>query len=103
MQESFDFAADDLLFIRRSLTNAFGRLIPFKRADPVWRLVRSLIGCRTYDIVAEPALERLKQRWPSPMMLAAASPAAVEQVISDVTYAQDKAKNLVAALRWIGR
>jgi endonuclease-3 len=103
MQESFDFAADDLAFIRQSLTRAFGRLVSVRRSDPVWRLVRSLIGCRTYDTIAEPALERLKQRWPHPAMLAAARPVEVEQVISEVTFAEDKAKNLVAALQWIGR
>lgn len=102
MQESFDFAADDLAFIRSALTRVFGGLAPFTRSDPVWRLVRSLIGCRTYDRVAERALQRLKRRWPHPSILAAASPAEVERVIVDVTYAMDKARNLVATLRRIG-
>jgi len=66
MQESFDFAADDLVFIRSALTRAFGALVPFERSDPIWRLVRSLIGCRTYDEIAEPALQRLKRCWPHP-------------------------------------
>lgn len=100
--ESFDFAVDDLLFIRAALTHAFGALAPAKRADPVWRMARSLIGCRTYDGVAEPALERLKQCWPHPAMLAAASPVQVHKVISDVTHAEEKARNLVATLQWLG-
>lgn len=103
MQESFDFAADDLRFIRVALTGAFGSLVPFKRLEPVWRLVRSLIGCRTYDRLAEPALRRLRQRWPHPALLAAASPAEVERAIADVTYAEDKAGNLVAAMQSIAR
>lgn len=103
MQESFDFAASDLAFIRRRLTRMFGRLRDFERREPVWRLIRSLIGARTYDTVAEPALERLKRRWPDPAALAAAAPAQVERVIGDVTYAGDKAVHLVATLRWIGR
>jgi hypothetical protein len=78
MQESFDFAADDLEFIRAGLTRTFGRLEPFARSEPIWRLVRSLIGCRTYDAVAESALEGLKQRWPHPSLLAAVSPRAVQ-------------------------
>ncbi|MFN2472732.1 MAG: endonuclease III [Sphingomicrobium sp.] len=65
--------------------------------------MRSLIGCRTYDVVADPALERLKQCWPHPSLLAGAQPSDVERVIGDVTYAKDKASNLVATLQWIGR
>lgn len=103
MQESFDFVAQDLAFIRAALTRAFGGLAPFERSDPLWRLVRSLIGCRTYDAIAGPALERLKRRWPDPSNLASASPVEVERVIADVTYPEDKAANLVAALKWIGR
>lgn len=103
MQESFDFAADDLRFIRAALTRAFGHLAPFRRPEPIWKLVRSLIGCRTKDEVAQPALERLKRRWPHPSELAAAAPGDVERVIRDVTFAEDKARNLVTALRSIGR
>lgn len=103
MQELFDFTAGDLAFIRRSLTRAFGRLTRFERRDPVWRMTRSLIGCRTQDEVAEPALARLMARWPHPRLLAAAPAAQVERVIGDVTYAEDKSVNLVAALGWIGR
>jgi len=103
MQESFGFLDTDLAFVRQALTRAYGRLSDFERRDPVWRMTRSLIGCRTRDEVAEPALERLMKRWPHPRLLAAATPAEVEQVIGDVTFAEDKAPNLVAALRRIGR
>jgi len=103
MQESFDFAAQDLSFLRQALTQAFGRLVEFRRRDPVWQLVRSLIGSQTYDRVAEPALERLKQRWPHPEKLAATDPEAVRLIIAPVNHAGDKAVRLVAALRWIGR
>ncbi len=103
MQQLLDFEADDLAFIRQSLARTFGRLTHFERREPVWRMTRSLIGCRTQDEVAEPALERLMARWPHPRLLAAASSADVEHVIGDVTFAEDKSVNLVAALRWIGR
>jgi endonuclease III len=103
MQESFDFAADDLAFISQCLSRVFGVLAPVERSDPVWKMVRSLIGCRTYDEVAESAWEGLRQRWPHPSILAAASTSDVTQAIRRVTYAEDKAANLIAALQWIGR
>lgn len=103
MQESFDFAAEDLRFIRAALSYTFGELGPVDRRGPLWRLVRSLIGSQTYDTVAEPAFERLKQCWPHPGLLAGASPLQIYKVISDVTHAEDKARNLIATLQWIGR
>lgn len=103
MQTSFGFDTDDISFIHTALSRRFGRLQPFQRREPVWRLVRSLIGARTYDTIAEPALERLIARWPHPRQIAEATPEEVEQVIADVTFAGDKARNLVAALRWIGK
>jgi endonuclease III len=103
MQESFDFATGDLAYIRKTLTRTFGKLAKFERRDPIWRMVRSLIGSQTYDIIAEPAFERMKQRWPHPQLLAATTPAAVLAVIHDVNHAEDKAENLIETLRRIGR
>jgi endonuclease-3 len=103
VQDVFDFAGDDLAFIRRELARLFGRLTGPERSAPIWRLVRALIGCRTYDRVADPAMARLLASWPEPGLLAAASPAAVARALGDVTFADDKARNLVAALRQIGR
>jgi len=103
MQESFDFAADDLAYLREALTRMFGQLVDFERRDPVWKMVRSLIGSKTYDKVAEPALERLMERWPHPRDVAAATPLEVLDVIHDVNHAEDKAANLVETLRRIGR
>lgn len=103
MQQAFDFAADDLAFIRRALTQAFGSLAGPERRAPIWRLVRSLIGAQTYDSIAEPALERLMRRWPEPRALAAAPPAEVLSIIADVNHAERKAGQLVAALRQIGQ
>lgn len=103
MQESFDFGADDLEFIRQALSRTFGRLVVVERRDPLWRMVRSLIGAQTYDFVAEPALERLMLRWSDPAALAGAAPEDVRQVIADVSHADRKAGQLVATLRWIGR
>lgn len=92
-----------MAFIGGALSRRFGRLAPFERRDPVWQLVRSSIGSRTYDRIAEAALDRLKRRWPHPADLAAANPAAVFGIIGKVTHAEDKAVRLVAALQWIGR
>lgn len=103
MQDAFDFAARDLDFIREGLTKHFGALVGPERSDPVWRLVRALIGCRARDRVAGPAMARLLRRWPHPRLLAAAAPAEVERLLGDVTFADDKARHLVATLRRIGR
>lgn len=103
MQAAFDFGMDDIAFMRSVLTQRFGRLARFERREPVWQMLRSLLGAQTYDRIAEPALERLRHRWPDPRDLARARPAAVRAVIGDVTHADDKAERLVAALAWIGR
>lgn len=103
MQDAFDFAAGDLAFIRQGLTNLFGRLVGPQRNPPIWRLLRSLIGCRTYDTVADPAMARLLRRWPHPRLLAAASPVEIERMLGEVTFSGDKAHHLVATLGWIGR
>jgi endonuclease III len=102
MQVAFDFARDDLEFIHGALTSVFGKLASFERREPVWQLLRSLIGSQTYDRIAEPALERLKQQWPDPRRLAVARPAAVQRIIGDVNHADVKARRLVMALRTIG-
>jgi endonuclease III len=103
VQESFDFAADDLVFIRCSLTARSGHLVECQRRKPIWQLARSLIGSQTYDWIAEPTLRRLQERWPEPRDLAAASSIAVLRTIRSVNHAEAKAVRLVAAFRWIGR
>jgi len=101
MQASFDFAADDLAFMRGALRR-FDPLQPRPRRAPIWQLVRSLIGSRTYDTVSEPALRRLMARWPDPGGIAEAGVPAVLECIADVNYAEDKARNLVATMRQLG-
>lgn len=103
MQDSFGFAASDLGFIRMSLIRTFGCLGEVERREPVWQLVRSLIGSQTYDEIAEDALDRLRQCWPNPADLAAATPSEVLLIIKEVNHSESKARNLVATLRWIGR
>jgi endonuclease III len=103
VQESFDFAAEDLGFIRNSLVGAFIVSPKVKRREPVWQLVRSLIGSQTYDDVAEGAFKRLRSRWPNPRDLADAAHAEVLRSIVQVKHAGIKAVNLVATLQWIGR
>jgi hypothetical protein len=54
VQVSFNFAADDLAFMHHALAAHFGRLEPFRRRAPIWQLIRSMIGARTYDDVTKP-------------------------------------------------
>jgi endonuclease-3 len=103
VQVSFDFSADDLAFMRDALAAHFGRLEPFKRRAPIWQLIRSMIGARTYDDVTEPALERLMWRWPDPAAIAAADAEEVLSHIGEVTFAEGKARYLIATLQRLGR
>jgi endonuclease-3 len=66
-------------------------------------MIRSMIGGRTYDAVAERALQRVRGRWPCPAELARADPAAVLRCLKEVTFAEDKAQHILSALRWLGR
>jgi endonuclease III len=103
MQAAFDFAGDDIRFMGRALDRHFDPLPVGQPLAPIWRLVRSLIGARTYDTAADPAFERLRRHWPTPAALAAASPVAVERVLGPhVSFPADKAAHLTSALRQIG-
>jgi endonuclease-3 len=103
VQESFDFVADDIAFVRHALADHFGSLAPFRRRAPIWQLIRSMLGARTYDAIAESALRRLMGRWPHPAGIAEADPAELLRLIETVTYAEDKARHLVATMHWLGR
>lgn len=103
MQAAFDFSEGDLAFMHRSLVRHLGALEPAERREPIWQLVRSLIGSQTYDDVADAALKRLMWRWPNPAGIAQADAQSVFRYIDDVTHAKAKAEHLVATMQWIGR
>lgn len=103
MQQSFGFDGADLLEWSERLDLAFGRAGQLVERTPIAQLVKSMIGSRTKDAISLAAYERLKKRWPSPDALARAECRDVEKIISDVTFAERKAGQLVAALRAIER
>jgi endonuclease III len=72
-----------------------------ERRTPVGQLVKSLISARTRDAVSIAAYRRLGARFGSAAGLARADPRAVERAIADVTFADAKADQLVAALRMV--
>lgn len=83
------------------LADAFGRPIGARRRAPLAQMVKSLISARTRDDVSLAAYRRLGARWPRSQDLAHADPADVEAAIADVTFADEKATRLPAALRMI--
>lgn len=98
MQTSFAFATNDVSLWRDRLGDVG---LPSRRRSPVGQLVKSIISARTRDAVSTAAYQRLTEGYRAPAALARAVPAAVAQVIGDVTFADAKAEHLVAALRRI--
>lgn len=107
MQRAFGFAANDLTEWRdrlaRACDSALGPLGRMPRRRPVGQLVKSLISSRTRDAVSLAAYRRLGGQWGNAAGLSRAAPREIEAVISDVTFADRKARQLPAALRMIGR
>ncbi|QNA85944.1 endonuclease [Sphingomonas sp. So64.6b] len=103
MQSLFDFAARDIERWRESLMPVLADIEPLPHRKPIGQLVKSLISGRTRDPVSLAAYRRLRARFGSARGIAMADPSGIEAVISDVTFAQEKAAWLVAALRTIGR
>jgi endonuclease-3 len=68
---------------------------------PTGQLIKSIISSRTRDEVSGAAYERLKAQYHSASLLAAATPADVEHIIEDVTFADKKAAQLIEALHLI--
>lgn len=98
MQVAFAFAAADV----SGWSDQLGPVVlPRRRRSPVGQLVKSIISARTRDAVSAAAYDRLTRRYGAPAPLAGATPAAVARVIRDVTFAEAKAGQLVAALRRI--
>jgi len=104
MQLSLDFGASaEIAAWRKPLATCFGRLVDPPRRRPIGQLAKSLISSRTYDHVSEAAYNKLVRRWRSPRRLAAAPTPDVAEAIAAVTFAQDKAAQLIGTLRMIGR
>lgn len=95
MQVAFAFAAADIAGWYAKLGPV---AIPRRRRSPVGQLVKSMISARTRDAVSTAAYDRLVACYGGPAALARASAAEVARTIGDVTFAEAKAAQLVAAL-----
>lgn len=98
MQAAFIFARADVAGWHARLGPV---AMPSRRRSPVGQLVKSIISARTRDAVSTAAYDRLVARYGGPAALVRATPAAVARIIGDVTFAEAKATQLVAALRRI--
>lgn len=103
MQQRFDFACADLDRWRLALLPLAATVVPLERRSPIGALVKSLISGRTRDAVSLRAYRRLCRRFPSPAMLARATPAAIARVIANVTFPEAKAQWLADGMRRIAR
>lgn len=87
--------------IRRRLTAAQRPVVWESRLDPLSQLIRACLGSRTRDAVSWKAFFALAAAYPDWADMAAARPDEVLGHIAEVTYAEDKARHLIAALRMI--
>lgn len=100
MQIGFDFLAQDLLFWNEKLLPLAPSIGPPRRT-PIQELIRSLLSARTRDAVSDACYARLCFQLGTPGQIMAAGMTAVEKLIAPVTFAGDKAHNLVLSLRKI--
>lgn len=98
---AFDQERERFETVRRRLAAAQGPVVWGDRLDPLNQFIRSCLGARTYDAVSWRAYYVLAAAWPDWNDMAEAGPEAVLVHIADVTFAEDKARHLVAALRMI--
>jgi endonuclease III len=102
MQAMFDFEPSPILpRLRDQLLSTFGPQAAERRLDPASQLVKALISTRTYDAVSWAAFGRLKAAFPDWRALADAEPKAVEAIIADTTFADQKARQLPILFRLI--
>ncbi len=100
--ELFDFGLGDrLAAVRDRLRAAVGELPPATRREPIETLVKSIISSRTRDAVSLKAYEKLRRLHPSWQAMMLASPGEIAAAIGDVTYPDEKAHNLLLALRHV--
>lgn len=95
---AFGFLGADIMRWRDRLGGLRG-IAPWPARRPVGQLVKSIISGRTRDAVSQAAFDRLTAKFGSAARLAEAPLATVERLIGDVTFAQDKARYVVSALR----
>lgn len=108
MQLSLNFgaappSAANLPHLRQRLLSAFGPFSSAVRLDPLDQLVRSLISARAHDEDSQATYERLKFRYPNWADLADAPGEEVRDLLCPVTYPDEKANWLPAALKQIVR
>lgn len=103
MQMAFGFLGADIVRWRGRLAALRAGVAPWPARRPVAQLIKSMISGRTRDAVSQAAFDRLTAKFGSAARLAEAQPAAVERLIGDVTFAQDKARYVVSALRRLRR
>lgn len=87
--------------VRRRLRADAGPIVWGDRLDPLSQFIRSSLGARTYDALSWRAFFALKSAFPDWGAMAQARPEEVLRHIEDVTFAADKARHLIAALRMI--
>ncbi|WP_375403789.1 endonuclease III domain-containing protein [uncultured Sphingomonas sp.] len=103
MQRAFAFGEDGPDRWSAVLVPFFGAALPRTRRTPFGQLIKSMLSARTRDAVSIAAYDVLMARYPGPRALAAAAPADIEAVVAAITFAPNKATNIAAALRMIGR
>ena len=102
MQWALGFESADMAAWSARLLAAFGDPLPVGRRIPLGQLVKSIISSRTRDAVSTAAYDRLAITYPRLGLIADAPPRRVLRLIAPVTFAEDKAANLIAAMRRIG-
>jgi len=102
MQALFDFEPSPILpQIRERLLSTFGPQTAERRLDSASQLVKALLSTRTFDAVSWAAFCRLKAAFGTWSGLAAAEPKAIEAILGDVTFADQKARQLPILFRLI--
>jgi endonuclease-3 len=102
MQTLFDFEPSPLLpRLRDALRATFGPQVAKARLDPVSQLIKSLVSARTYDQVSAAAFANLRRAFPDWDDLKTAAPARIETALGDVTFADQKARQLPILLQVI--
>lgn len=104
MQAMLDFEPSPILpRLRDRLKQAFGPQAAEARLDPASQLVKAMLSTRTYDAVSWAAFRRLRARFDDWSALAEAEPKAVETLIAETTFADQKARQLPILFRLIGQ